>query len=175
MERSTTEKQSLPHGISLQDRKKLSVSGVSDVANFDENQIIIVTQQGTLFVRGGDLHVDQLNLDAREPADFCAGCFNERCRGECGVRTAEWNFRRLCVRSGARRAVRCVLATSSAPARRRTDVSFGCIVFHGMLRGAVCAVCRHFSAAHARIFADCHGNRRRFLGIDRRARRAAVL
>ena len=66
MERSTTEKQSLPHGISLQDRKKLSVSGVSDVANFDENQIIIVTQQGTLFVRGGDLHVDQLNLDAGE-------------------------------------------------------------------------------------------------------------
>lgn len=41
-------------------------------------------------------------------------------------------------------AVRCVLAASSAPARRRTDVSFGCIVFHGMLRGAVCAVCRHF-------------------------------
>ena len=66
MERSTAEKQSLPHGISLQDRKKLSVSGVSDVANFDENQIIIVTQQGTLFVRGGDLHVDQLNLDAGE-------------------------------------------------------------------------------------------------------------
>lgn len=66
MERSAAEKQSLPHGISLQDRKKLSVSGVSDVANFDENQIIIVTQQGTLFVRGGDLHVDQLNLDAGE-------------------------------------------------------------------------------------------------------------
>ena len=66
MERSTAEKQSLPHGISLQDRKKLSVSGVSDVANFDENQIIIVTQQGTLLVRGGDLHVDQLDLDAGE-------------------------------------------------------------------------------------------------------------
>ena len=66
MERSTTEKQSLPHGISLQDRKKLSVSGVSDVANFDENQIIIVTQQGTLFVR-----------DRRRPA---CGSTQLRCR-----------------------------------------------------------------------------------------------
>lgn len=66
MERNTAEKQALPHGISLQDRKKLSISGVSDVANFDENQIIVATGWGTLLVRGSDLHVDQLSLDTGE-------------------------------------------------------------------------------------------------------------
>ena len=66
MERNTAEKQALPHGISLQDRKKLSISGVSVVANFDENQIIVATGWGTLLVRGSDLHVDQLSLDTGE-------------------------------------------------------------------------------------------------------------
>ena len=63
MERNTAEKQALPHGISLQDRKKLSVSGVNDVVNFDENQIIAATGWGTLLVRGSGLHVDQLSLE----------------------------------------------------------------------------------------------------------------
>ncbi len=66
MERNTAEKQALPHGISLQDRKKLSISGISDVVNFDENQIIVATGWGTLLVRGSDLHVDQLSLDTGE-------------------------------------------------------------------------------------------------------------
>lgn len=66
MERNTAEKQALPHGISLQDRKKLSVSGVNDVVNFDENQIIAATGWGTLLVRGSGLHVDQLSLDTGE-------------------------------------------------------------------------------------------------------------
>ncbi len=66
MERNTAEKQALPHGISLQDRKKLSISGISDVVNFDENQIIVATGWGTLLVRGRDLHVDQLSLDTGE-------------------------------------------------------------------------------------------------------------
>lgn len=63
---SKNESKALPHGLSLQDRNKLSLSGVSDVANFDENQIIIITSMGTLTVRGSDLHVDQLNLDRGE-------------------------------------------------------------------------------------------------------------
>ncbi len=63
---SGMERNMLPHGLTLQDRKKLSISGVSDVVNFDEAQVILSTSQGTLTIRGTDLHVDQLSLDSGE-------------------------------------------------------------------------------------------------------------
>lgn len=57
------EKQALPHGFSLQDRKKIAMTGVQDVITFDENQVIILTTQGKLVVHGNGLHVDQLSLE----------------------------------------------------------------------------------------------------------------
>lgn len=67
MDRDTqNERKALPHGLSLQDRKKMTISGVSDVINFDENQVILSTSEGTLTIRGSDLHVDQLSLDSGE-------------------------------------------------------------------------------------------------------------
>ncbi|MCD8356637.1 MAG: sporulation protein YabP [Clostridia bacterium] len=67
MDRETkSEKQALPHDLSLQDRKKMAVSGVNEVVNFDENQVMIATTMGTLIIRGNSLHVDQLSLDSGE-------------------------------------------------------------------------------------------------------------
>lgn len=53
----------LPHGFTLQDRKKITMSGVSDVQTFDEKQVIVLTTQGRLIIRGSGLHVDQLSLE----------------------------------------------------------------------------------------------------------------
>lgn len=61
-----TDQQTLPHSLSLQDRKKMAVSGVNEVVNFDENQVMVATTMGTLIVRGSSLHVDQLSLDSGE-------------------------------------------------------------------------------------------------------------
>ena len=67
MEREkNTDKQALPHSLSLQDRKKMAVSGVNEVVNFDENQVTIATTMGTLVIRGSSLHVDQLSLNSGE-------------------------------------------------------------------------------------------------------------
>ena len=52
-----------PHGFTLQDRKKINMSGVSDVQTFDEKQVIVLTTQGRLVIRGSGLHVDQLSLE----------------------------------------------------------------------------------------------------------------
>lgn len=60
------ERSALPHGMTLQDRKKMSVSGVNDVVSFDETQVVLSTSLGTLTIRGADLHVDQLSLDSGE-------------------------------------------------------------------------------------------------------------
>ncbi|MGI5977043.1 MAG: sporulation protein YabP [Candidatus Limivicinus sp.] len=53
-----------PHGLSLTDRKKLSISGVNDVSGFDENTVLLTTSRGELTVRGEKLHVDRIDLDA---------------------------------------------------------------------------------------------------------------
>lgn len=66
MGRSGQEKmeQTFPHGLTLQDRHKLMLSGVRDVVNFDDTQVILNTGLGTLTLKGSELHVDQLSLDS---------------------------------------------------------------------------------------------------------------
>ena len=53
-----------PHSLSLEAREKLSISGVDDVSGFDENLIVLTTSQGDLTVRGANLHIDRIDLDA---------------------------------------------------------------------------------------------------------------
>ncbi len=50
----------------LENREKLSVSGVIDVESFNDENVIIDTELGTLVVRGSDLHINKLNLDNSE-------------------------------------------------------------------------------------------------------------
>ena len=47
----------------LQDRKTLEMTGVLDVGNFDETTITVYTSLGALKVSGGELHIQNLNLD----------------------------------------------------------------------------------------------------------------
>lgn len=51
------------HQITLEGRRRLSVTGVSDVESFDETEIVMQTVQGTLIVRGEELYVGRLSLD----------------------------------------------------------------------------------------------------------------
>ena len=53
-----------PHNVIMEGRKRLSVSGVDDVESFDENEIIMSTSQGVLFVRGKDLRIEKLSIDS---------------------------------------------------------------------------------------------------------------
>lgn len=55
-----------PHNVIMEERCRLSVSGVEDVESFDENEMIIYTTKGTLIVRGTGLHVGKLSLDVGE-------------------------------------------------------------------------------------------------------------
>lgn len=57
---------SLGHRLTLESRNKLSLTGVTDVGSFDETVAVLETGRGTLIVRGRNLHVEQLNLEAGE-------------------------------------------------------------------------------------------------------------
>ena len=52
-----------PHNLILENRGRMSVSGVTDVERFDEQEALISTNRGLLLVRGLDLHMEKLSLD----------------------------------------------------------------------------------------------------------------
>ena len=55
--------QIMPHHLVLEDRRALTVSGVSDVDSFDELTVIIYTDLGELTVKGEGLHINRLNVE----------------------------------------------------------------------------------------------------------------
>lgn len=52
-----------PHHVVMEERRRLSVSGVEDVERFDENTIVLSTTQGAMTVTGENLHIEKLSLD----------------------------------------------------------------------------------------------------------------
>lgn len=60
------QKTALPHNIILEDRRLLTVSGVSDVDSFDEHTVTVFTDMGELIVRGNDLHINRLSVEVGE-------------------------------------------------------------------------------------------------------------
>lgn len=52
------------HNIILEERSKLSISGVTYVESFDENEISLYTTLGELSVKGKCLHVDEMSLES---------------------------------------------------------------------------------------------------------------
>ncbi len=54
------------HSIILQDRKELSLTGVKDCLNFDEETISLETNLGKLTIKGSGLHIQNFNTDNGE-------------------------------------------------------------------------------------------------------------
>ena len=49
--------------VTLQDRARLAVSGVTDVRGFNDTVILLSTCAGDMTVRGESLHIDTLDLE----------------------------------------------------------------------------------------------------------------
>ena len=57
MEKSTA----MEHALSLMNRKNMSISGVVDVSEFSDTQVILKTSMGGLSIKGKSLPISQLN------------------------------------------------------------------------------------------------------------------
>ncbi len=57
------EELTLPHKLSLNDRKSLSMSGVTEVISFDSAAVVLKTNLGMLTVHGRELQLKNLSLD----------------------------------------------------------------------------------------------------------------
>ena len=49
--------------ILLEDRSKLTITGVEQVESFNDNTIILMTLKGGITIKGEELNVGKLNLD----------------------------------------------------------------------------------------------------------------
>ena len=50
----------------LENRGKLSISGVNDVLSFDDQVVILSTDLGMLTIKGSELKINKLNIDESE-------------------------------------------------------------------------------------------------------------
>ena len=54
------------HKVIMVNRKNCSLTGVTDVIAFDDKEVILETQMGTLFIRGENMHIKRLTLEQGE-------------------------------------------------------------------------------------------------------------
>ena len=52
-----------PHRLSLNERKELTVTGVTEVVSFDEEAVVLKTSLGTLVVHGRQLQLKNLSTN----------------------------------------------------------------------------------------------------------------
>ena len=58
----------LPHKLQLNERRQLTMSGVTEVVSFDENTVVLQTSLGTLIVQGRELQLKTLSLEGGQVA-----------------------------------------------------------------------------------------------------------
>lgn len=55
-----------PHRLVIDERARLTVTGVEDVGSFDEDRIELVTVKGRLTIIGEGLHIGKLSVETGE-------------------------------------------------------------------------------------------------------------
>lgn len=65
-EKNQMQNANIIQNLVLENREKLSVSGVNDVLSFDDQVVIIETELGMLTVKGEDLKINKLSIDTSE-------------------------------------------------------------------------------------------------------------
>ena len=58
----------LPHKLQLNERRQLTMTGVTEVVSFDEGAVILQTSLGTLIVQGRELQLKTLSLEGGQVA-----------------------------------------------------------------------------------------------------------
>lgn len=58
----------LPHKLTLNERRQLTVTGVAEVVSFDEASVVLRTDMGTLVVLGKELQLKTLSVEGGQVA-----------------------------------------------------------------------------------------------------------
>ncbi|MBQ6720385.1 MAG: sporulation protein YabP [Oscillospiraceae bacterium] len=58
----------LPHKLCLNERKELTMTGVTEVVSFDDSSVVLHTALGTLLIQGQELQLKTLSLEGGQVA-----------------------------------------------------------------------------------------------------------
>ncbi len=58
----------LPHKLTLNERKNLTMTGVTEVVSFDDSAVVLRTALGTLEIQGQQLQLKTLSIDGGQVA-----------------------------------------------------------------------------------------------------------
>lgn len=78
------ERMIFPHKLTLNERKQLSITGVSEVVSFDDTTVLLHTSLGNLTVHGQELQLKTLSLEGGQVAvegRICALVYEEPRQG----------------------------------------------------------------------------------------------
>ena len=64
-----------PHTIILEDRRNLSITGVTDIDSFDEETVIVYTDTGELVVHGSTLEGEVTGMTYNDNQPYRGGLF----------------------------------------------------------------------------------------------------
>ena len=53
----------MQHNLIMENRKTLTITGVMDIDSFDEQTVIVFTEEGELTVKGENLHINKIDVD----------------------------------------------------------------------------------------------------------------
>lgn len=66
LEDRKTNNMNVIQNLVLENREKLSISGVLDVLSFDDQVVIVETELGLLTIKGENLRINKLSIDTSE-------------------------------------------------------------------------------------------------------------
>lgn len=58
----------LPHKLQLNERRQLTMNGVTEVVSFEDTAVVLQTSLGTLIVQGRELQLKTLSLEGGQVA-----------------------------------------------------------------------------------------------------------
>jgi len=53
----------MKHNIIMENRRSVTISGVMDIDSFDEETVILFTEEGELTIKGANLHINKIDVD----------------------------------------------------------------------------------------------------------------
>lgn len=63
MKEQNTQSLKTEHSVIIENRRTMTISGITDVDSFDERMICLYTQLGELTIKGRELHIDSMSVE----------------------------------------------------------------------------------------------------------------